>query len=167
MQVWAACLTLCMPRWPQAGPAYPCQPPYLQEQPFSLSWAELGTHMEVPQVCYRMILSPNLHTLPPSLDSSKVPDPVLASQALPRRQVWRCGQPASPTQLLTQAVLQCHASMQTSTWEPLSEQDEGPSCSNLQQHWLCPASCSWADGLEPILGRATLSPVARFGCTQP
>lgn len=62
---------------------------------------------------------------------------------------------------------QCHASMQTSTWEPLSEQDEGPSCSNLQQHWLCPASCSWADGLEPILGMAMLSPVARFGCTQP
>lgn len=162
MQVWAACLTLCMPCWPQAGPAHPCQPPYLQAQPFSLSWVELGTLMEVPQVCYRMILSPYLHTLPPSLDC---PRSQLQSWHPKLCQGGRCGGVDSRQAPLSSSH---KGSFQhASAWEPLREQDKGPSFSNSQQHRLCPASCSWADGLEPIPGMATLSPVASFGCTQP
>lgn len=73
--------------------------------------------------------------------------------------MWRCGQLASPSQLLAQEVLPVPCQHKTSAREPLGEQDKGPGCSNPRQHRLCPASCSWADGLEPIPGTAALSPV--------
>lgn len=101
MQVRADCVAPCMPRWPQAGPAHPCQPPYLWAEPFCLSRAEIGTLLEVPQACYRMIY-PRTRTHCHPLWTLQGPAPVLASQALLGD---KCGQLASPTQLLTQGVL--------------------------------------------------------------
>lgn len=104
MQAWAACLTLCMPCWPQTGPAHPCQPPYLQAQPFSLMGGARHPHGGTSGLLPDDFIPVLAYSAPlPGL--SKVPAPVLASQALPRRQAWRCGQPASPTQLLAQGIL--------------------------------------------------------------
>lgn len=136
----AACLALCTPHWPQAGPAHPCQPPHLSTAALSLMGRARhphgGTSSLLPDDS-----SPYSHTLPPSLDS---PRSQLQSWHAKLCQGGRCGGVHSPTQLLAQGVLPVPRQHKTRAREPLGEQDEGPSCSNPRQQRLCPASRSRA-----------------------
>lgn len=94
VQVRAACLAPHMPRWPQAGPAHRCQPPYLQAQSFCLSWAELGTLTEAPRACCRMIYPrARTHCPPPWTLQGPSSSPGIPSSAW--RQAWTAGEPHS------------------------------------------------------------------------
>lgn len=148
----AACLALCMPCWPQAGPAHPCQPPHGRAQPFCLSWAELGTLTEVPQACYQMIYPrTRTHCPPPWTLQGPSSSPGIPSSAKGAGvEVWTAGEPHSaprtggPSSAMP-AQNQCRGAP--------GRAGQGPGCSNPRQHRLCPASCSWADGLDPSLAR--------------
>lgn len=86
-----------MPRWPQAGPAHPCQPPCLRAQLFCLPLAVLGTLMEVPQACYRMIYPRTCtHCPPPWTLQGPSSSPGIPSSAKEAGvEVWTASEPHS------------------------------------------------------------------------
>lgn len=120
MQVRAACLTPCMPRWPQAGPALPCQPPCLRAQLFHLSWAELGTLMEVPQACYRMMYprTRTRHPPPWTLQGPSSSPGIPSSAKEAGVEVWTAGKPHSaPRTGGPSSAMPAHKPVQGSLWE--------------------------------------------------
>lgn len=152
----AACRAPCMPRWPQAGPAHPCQPPYLQAQPFCPSWAELGTLTEVAQACYRMIHPRNhTHCPPPWTLQGPSPSPGIPSSAW--RQVWTDGElHSAPCTGGPSSAMPAGKPVHGSPWEsrtrgPAPAIPNSTGCAQRAAHGLTvwsPSSARWHSALQ-------------------
>lgn len=140
--VWVgttASLTPCAPLALARPLLAPCQLPHLLAQPFGRARHPNGGALMGN-------VSPFKHTWPP-----QAPAPVLVSQALPG-----ASQPCSAPPVGVPPVPSQEANQPTGA--PPRDQGKGSGCSNPQQHWLCPASRSWAAGPEPVLGTAVHGP---------